>query len=58
MSNKWYGKTVAQYFINVMILSSRSEFLIHNISEPKTILLGNPKILIQNFQVNEKMIKM
>ena len=38
------------------LLSSyaRSEFLIHKISELKTISLGNPKILIQNFQVNKE----
>ena len=45
-----------------MILSSfsyaRSEFLIHKIIELKTITFGNPKILIQNFQVNKNLIKM
>ena len=45
------------YFVNVMIyllLSyARSEFLIHKISEHKTISLGNPKIPIQNFQVKK-----
>ena len=44
-----------------MILSSfsyaRSEFLIHKTNELKAISLGNPKILIQNFQVNKKLIK-
>ena len=44
-----------------MILSSfsyaRSEFLIHKTNELKAVSLGNPKILIQNFQVNKKLIK-
>ena len=33
---------------------ARSEFVIHKISEFKTIPLVNSKILIQNFQVNKK----
>ena len=37
---------------------ARSEFLIHKISELKTVSLGNPKIQIQNFQVNKQFIKM
>ena len=37
---------------------ARSEFLVHKISELKTIPLGNPKILIPIFQVNKKLIKM
>ena len=36
----------------------RSEFLKHKISELKAVSLGNPKILIQNFQVNKNLIKM
>ena len=43
-----------------MILPSisyaRWEFLIHKISELKIISLGNPKIQIQNFQANKKLI--
>ena len=63
VQNKWYDKTATQYVINVMILSSffsyaRSEILVHKISKLKTISLGNPKILIQNFQMNKKLIKM
>ena len=42
----------------VLFSYATSEFLIHKISELKTISLGNPKILIQNFQVNKKLIKM
>ena len=38
----------------LLLSYARSEFLIHKISELKTISVGNPKILIQNFQVNKK----
>ena len=45
-----------------MILSSfsyaRSEILMHKISELKTTILRKSKNLIQNFQVNKKLIKM
>ena len=43
---------------NVILFSyARLEFLIQQIGEHKTISLGNPKILVQNFQVKKKMIK-
>ena len=42
----------------VLFSYATSEFLIHKISELKTIPLQNPKTLIKNFHENKKMIKM
>ena len=37
----------------LLLSYARTEFLIHKIGELKTISLANPKIPIQNFQVNK-----
>ena len=54
---------ITQYILYMLRFSllfsyARSKCLIHKISELKAIPLENPKILIQNFQVNKKLIKM